>query len=109
MSDAASLVRRELGRIRGRWEAADKKAYAASVAIAFGASAGAEREAAEAERDDAAGELFGLESDLADLLLLLLRLARRHRPEALADSLSEAMGEELDTFAREIAHARARR
>ncbi len=107
--DARSIVRAELARIAQRFEAADRRAKAAGVAVAFGAGTVADREAAEAERRDAAGESWAAESDLADLLLLLLRHARRHQPDALRDLLADVLRPELAPLAEAVARLEARR
>ena len=107
---AGSAVRAELARICGRFEDADRRARAARVAAARGhAGTVAEREAAEAERRDAAGEFWGAGEDLAQLLLLLLRYAAEHQPEALAAALAEALRPELGPLAEAIARLEGRR
>jgi hypothetical protein len=93
--DQRSLVRADLGAIAERFDAADRRARrAASIP---------EREAAEAERREVAGDFWAAGEDLADLLLLLLRYARRHRPDALAAALAEALRPELAPLTEAVA------
>ncbi len=106
--DAQSVVRAELARIAERFGDADRRAKAAGVAVAFGAGTVAEREAAEAERQDAAGDFWAASSDLADLLLLL-RYALAHQPDALRLYLAEALRPELGPLAEAVAGLEARR
>jgi len=101
LPDTRSLLRDELTRIAERFEAADHRAKRATT-IQDG-------EAAEWERLEAAGNFWAAEADLADLLLLLLRLALRHQPAALAQYLSQALREELKTLADAIVELEARR
>ena len=63
----------------------------------------ADREAAEAERQEAAGEFWGAGQELADLLLLLLRYGLEHRREALAQYLADALRPELAPLAQALA------
>src|SRR5437660_10722798 len=80
---ASAGLREDLGRIAAAFERADRRAKAAATV--------GDREAAEAERREAVGEFWVAGVTVADLLLLLLRLAMRHRPEALAAYLAEAL------------------
>lgn len=82
-----SYVRAELGRVADRWEAAGDRARRATTI--------ADRERAEAERREAAGDHHQVEVDLADLLLLLLRMALRHRRAELVALLEDAVEDPL--------------
>jgi hypothetical protein len=67
-----------LGTIADRFEKADRRGKRAQVLDQAG-----EREAAETERWEAAGEGWKAGQDLADLLCLLFRYALQHRSDAL--------------------------
>ena len=90
-----SLIRAELARLGEQFESADRRAKRATTI--------ADRELAEADRQDAQGEFFAAGQELADLLLLLLRYGLRHRREALCSYLVEAMRDELEPIAETIA------
>jgi hypothetical protein len=96
-----SPLRREISAIAARFEAADRRAKRADTLD--------NREAAEAERREAAGDFWAAEIDLADLLFILLRLAIRHRPAALAQYLKRAMETELNAVADAIVQLEGRR
>jgi hypothetical protein len=93
--DARSLVRAELAQIAARFEAADHRAKRAAALE--------DREAAEWERLEAAGDFWACESDLAHLFLLLIRTCLRHEPAALALYLAEALRSELEPLATALA------
>src|SRR5437868_5682779 len=93
--DARSLVRAELARIGERFEAADRRAKRAATME--------DREAAEAERQEVAGDSWALGTQLADFLLLLIRYALRHQPAALTMYLTEALRPELEPMAAALA------
>jgi hypothetical protein len=78
-----SHVRAELGRIGDRFEEADRTLLRAHTLI--------DREEAEAARRDAMGAHWAAENDLADLQLLVLLMAAKHRREVLRDLLCEAV------------------
>ena len=94
-------VRREIGHITDRFEQADRRAKAAETV--------ADREAAEAERQAVLGEFWAAGEGLADLQLLLLRYAVRHRPEELRALLAEVLRPDLDELADAVAGMEARR
>jgi hypothetical protein len=96
-----SLVRADLARIADRFEQADRRARRAQTIAAY--------EQAEAERRDAEGEFWAAGSDLADLLLLLLRYALHHEPDALRLYLAEVLRPELEPLAETLARLEARR
>lgn len=102
--DARSILRAELARIAEGFAAADRRAFTAGVYDRQG-----HREAAEAERAEAAGNFWAAEADLADLLLLLLRAAARHQPDALRLRLGQALRTELEPLAEAVARLEARR
>jgi hypothetical protein len=83
-----SLVRGEIAAITERFEAADRRAKRAATL--------ADREQAEAERREANGDFWAAGEDLADLLLLLVRYAITHRPEALRAYLADVLRPELE-------------
>jgi hypothetical protein len=93
-----SLVRAELARIGERFDAADRRAHQAAVR-----GNTVDRAAAEAERDEAAGDFWSASMELADLCLLLLRYATDYRPEALQQYLAKALRAELEPLAEAIA------
>src|SRR5262249_39523235 len=99
--EARSLLRAELAQITARFEAADRSAKRAAVLE--------DREAAESERREAAGDFWAAEVDLAELLLMLLRLAFRHQPHALCRYLSNALAPELEPLAGALAKLEARK
>lgn len=84
----SSLLCAELGRIADRFDAAERLARHSRSQI--------EREAAEAARLDALGEHWAASMDLADLLLLLVRKAMQHRPDALRTYLVDLLRPELE-------------
>lgn len=90
-----SLLRVDLIAIAERFDRADQLARRAQTQ--------ADREAAEALRRDAAGQLWASQLDLADLFLLLLRQALQHRRAALASYLTEALQDELEPIAATVA------
>jgi hypothetical protein len=96
--------RADLSRIAERYKAAERAAFTAGIYNRQG-----DREAAEAESQAAAAEFWAAESELADLLLMLLRLALRHQPDALRDYLTEALRPELEALADGIAELEGRR
>jgi hypothetical protein len=75
---AAAGLRADLLRIAAGCAEAEGRAWRAAVAGDAG-----QLEAAEAERQEAAGLFWAVSQDLADLLLLLLRKAAEHRGGAL--------------------------
>jgi hypothetical protein len=99
-SGATSLIRAELARIGGRFDAADRRAKQASTIE--------DREVAEEERREAAGDFWAAEADLADFLLLLLRVALRHQPDALTRYLVQALRPELESLADVLARMEVR-
>jgi hypothetical protein len=78
LSRAAAGLRADLGRAASGCAMAEDRAWRAAVAGDAG-----DREAAEEERREAAGDFWAVRQDLADLLLLLLRKAVEHRGSAL--------------------------
>jgi hypothetical protein len=78
-----SLICNEIARIARAFEDADKRYKQADTL--------ADRETAAAERWQAAGEFHGLESELADFQLRLLRLTLAHQPDTLRLYLEEAL------------------
>src|SRR5262249_35803481 len=78
-----SPLRRELAAITHRYEAADQRAKRAQTVE--------DRDLAEEEKREAAGDFWAAERDLAELQLLLLRLAFRLQPAALGQSLYRAL------------------
>src|SRR5262249_16085342 len=90
-------LRAELAAITARYEAADHRAKRAETIE--------DRDQAEEEKREAAGDFWAAEADLADLLLMLLRLAIRHQPAALGQYLYRAVELQLlevaDQYARE--------
>jgi hypothetical protein len=99
-SHPRSLLRQELAEIADRFEAADRRAKRASTIPA--------REEAEAERRAALGEHWQAESELAELCLLLLRLALRHQPDALRLYLADALRPELEPLVQAVARMEGR-
>jgi hypothetical protein len=95
------LFRAELARITDRFEAADCRAKRAAKVE--------DREAAEWERLEAAGDFTATEMDLADLLLMLLRLALKHQPAALAQYLGNALRDEFEPLVDAVISLEARR
>jgi hypothetical protein len=81
--------------ITRRFEAADRRARRAATI--------SDREVAESERREAAGAFWAVGEDLADLFLLLLRYACRHRPEALAAYLADVLDQEIGPLAEAVA------
>jgi hypothetical protein len=96
-------LRSELRALAERFDAAANRAYRAAVTEDQPA-----REAAEWERLEAFGAYEAAGRDVADLLLLLLRHCLRHRPEALADLLAEALQDELRPLAAAVADLQGR-
>jgi hypothetical protein len=96
-----SLLRADLDAIAERYEAADRRAKLAATIP--------DREAAEDERRGAAADFWLAETDLADLLLMLLRLTLRHQPDALRHYLAEALRPEIEPLANAFARMEARR
>ncbi len=94
-------LRVDLLRVAERFETADRRARTAAMLT--------DREAAEAERREAAGEFHAGGSDLADLLLLLLRMAARHEPDALRTALVELLRPELAPLVSALARLEGRR
>ena len=94
-------LRGEIAALTARFEAADQRMKrAATIEV---------REAAEAERREAAGDCWANEADLADLLLLLLRICLRHQPAALEQYLVTALRSHLDEITLTIAQLESRR
>jgi hypothetical protein len=93
LARAASLVQAELTRIAERFAAASSAAWRATVAEDTG-----QRDAAEGERQEAAGEFFAAGLALADLLLLLLRQAAEHRAPALCLHLLKLLAGDPDAL-----------
>jgi hypothetical protein len=96
-----SQVRADLAKIGERFAAADSRAKRAARIP--------DREAAEAERREAEGEFWAAGLDLADLLLLLLRYALQHRPDALRMYLAEALRSELEPIVESLAKLESRK
>lgn len=96
---AHSRLRADLADMAERFAAADRRALRAAVL-----AEGAELEAAEAERREAAGEFWAAGQDLADLLLLLFRYALKHQPDALRALLLEVLRPDLTELAEGIAN-----
>jgi hypothetical protein len=92
----ASAVRADLERIAERYAAADRRACRAQSIEDY--------DAAEAERREIAGEFWAAGSELADLLLLLLRHALQHQPDALRLYLAEALRPELGPITAALAN-----
>jgi hypothetical protein len=86
-----SAVRADLANIAERFEAADRRVRGARTA--------AGRERAEAVRRAADAEFYAAGRELADLLLLLLRYAIHHQPDALRLYLVELLRPELEQLA----------
>jgi uncharacterized damage-inducible protein DinB len=84
----ASLLRAELHRLAEAFAAADRAAWRARVFLDRG------DERAEGERLEALGQFEAASRQLADLLLLLLRHALRHRAGALRGLLHDALLDE---------------
>jgi hypothetical protein len=99
-TDARSLVRAELAQIAARFEQADRSAKRATTIK--------DREAAEAERREAAGDFWAAGADLADLLLLLFRYATTHQPDALRAHIVALLRPEFDPIAEAIANLEGR-
>ena len=83
-----SAVRREIADITSRFEAADRR-KTRSQTIEDYADAHDERMAI-------AGEFWAAESQLADLLILLLRIAVKHQPDLLRLYIAEVLRPELN-------------
>jgi hypothetical protein len=98
--DARSILRAELAKIAERFEAADGRARQAAVIE--------DREAAEWERREAAGDFWAAGHDLADLLLLLFRYASTHQPDALRAYIVALLRPKLDPIVETIATREAR-
>jgi hypothetical protein len=93
-----SLLRADLQRLAEKFHAAGDAAHRAAVALDLGA-----RNDAEDLRLDLQGEYHAATNELADLLLMLLRHALDHRPEALTLYLAEALRPELEPLAEAVA------
>jgi hypothetical protein len=78
-----SVVRQEVQRITSEFEEADRRHRLAPTL--------ADREQAEAARREALGRFWLAGEELGDLLLLMLRYAEAHRPEALRYYLAELL------------------
>ena len=102
-AEMKSVVRAEIARITARFEAADKRMHAAQVV-----SKPEEARAANAEKEEAAGDFWAAAEGLADLFLLMLRYAAEHRPEQLSQALAGGMRAELNGFAEAIARSEHR-
>lgn len=98
-----SLLRSDLARITERFARAGEMAWRATAAGATG-----EADEAEDQRREAAGEFWAAGQELADLLLLLLRYALNHRPDALRLYLAEALRPELEPLFAAIAEMEQR-
>jgi hypothetical protein len=99
--DTRLPLHEELSRIAERFEAVDQRAKRATTIQ--------DREAAERERLEAAGDYAAAEMAMADLLLMLVRLALRHQPDALAQYLARALRCELEPIADAIIRLESRR
>jgi hypothetical protein len=86
-----ATFRSEIEAFVARYQAAKERAARAATL--------ADREAAEAERREAEGDFWLLETNLADLFLLLFRLAVQHEPAAVADSVKKVLRPELNALA----------
>jgi hypothetical protein len=91
----------DLERITERFEKANNRALRAQTIEDW--------EAAEAERRDIAGEYWGATDELAQLGLMLVRLAAEHYPDALRIYLVEIMRPELEAITGAIARLEGRR
>jgi hypothetical protein len=97
-------VREELLQIAERFATADQRMHRAAVRGDQG-----DREAAAWERSEARGDYQAASRDLADLLLLLVRHALEHRPDALrlylrellADAIADAVAAAVDATRRD--------
>jgi hypothetical protein len=97
---SASLLAAELQRIAECFLAADRRAKRVTNI--------ANRDAAELERPQAAGEFRAAEIDMADLFCLLLRLAVQYQADAVGLYLAEALHSELKDLAEAVARLEAR-
>lgn len=97
-----SAVRAELDRIADQFDRADRRRAKAAATIA-------DREAAEAEQQEAAGIYWSAGESLTQLLLLMLRFAIEHEPDLLRERLVEALRPELEPLAEDIARLEDRR
>jgi hypothetical protein len=96
-----SLLLADVQRVLERFEAADRRRRVANLCEA-------DKAAHEAEMLEAAAEEREAGLWLADLLLLFLRYARRHRPEALTAALAEALRPEIEPLALAVARLEGR-
>jgi hypothetical protein len=96
------LLLQDLRAVLQRFEDAQRKRRLADLTEA-------EVQAHEWELTEAGGEELAAGLWLADLLLLLLRYARRHRSEALAAALADVLAPDLDHLAEAIARLEGRR
>lgn len=99
-----SLFHDELHRLARAYDAANRRALTAGIYDRQG-----DREAAEGERQQAAGDYYALEAGLADLGLLLLRMMLRRQPEAASALLAQALGPELRPMAEALVRLEGRR
>jgi hypothetical protein len=99
-----SILSAEIDRLTEAFAAASERAWRETVAGNH-----ASREAAENQRQEAAGDLFLVKQDFADLLLLLLRYAIEQRPCELAAYLAEALQNELRPLVDAIANLEGKR
>ena len=96
-----SAVAAEVNRICDLFQDADGRAKAAATV--------ADRETALAEREEAMGVFWAAGEGLADLLLLLLRYAAKHRAEELKAYLVDLLRPELEPIIDALARMEARR
>ncbi len=101
---SASLLRAELLRIAECCQAAADLAHRAAVAEETGG-----REAAEAERQEAAADFWKAGAELAHLCLLLIRHACDHQPDALRLYIVELLRPELEPIVKAIVRLESRR
>ena len=97
-------MRADLNGIAERFAAANDRAHRAAVTEDAAGLA-----AAEDERFEVAGEFWAAGQELGDLLMLLLRHALDHRPDALRMYLTEALKPELQPLAAAVAKLEGRR
>jgi hypothetical protein len=100
----ASQIRADLLAIAELFGDADTRSWRARALREQG-----EAERAEVEREDAAGKFWRASTELADLMLLLLRHCLQHRRVALSMYLSDALRDPLSELAEAIVRLEGRR
>lgn len=98
-----SAVGEELARIQDRFEQADRRLMRAGTYFDD-----ADKEQAEVDRREAAGDHHAAAMQLADLCLRLIRYAVEYRPEALALHLTPIVRKIVEPELRALAEAVAR-